>query len=346
MAFLDFVALYATENKRSVEELLAERPLSFPMATNDRGEASVRSLQTWSRVSLSGKRALDVGCSYGGLAIALAKAGASAVGIDSNPKLLAYAEANVFGDSSINLSLCDLSSIAIRQKFAPRSFDLIFLNDALERNYDIDTLISNVDYLLAEDGLIYFRTVNSNSTRFILADGHKKLFGLPLIDPDLWYLLKQKRASIYYRSLSNYVAMFQFHNMPKRVFVDEEQVLSRRNERRLSAQIKEIFSKARSEQYTDATLTAVLRKQTIRLRDRYMFDLQNFGPDLIKFKYGTMFFSGCLGRPDSDLGLRSSAIDLPEFGTIVPFPQRDLDAQQEVSPATPAREGLRQESVV
>ena len=44
MAYSDFVKLYATENKRVPEELLAERPLSFAMATNERGEALIRRL--------------------------------------------------------------------------------------------------------------------------------------------------------------------------------------------------------------------------------------------------------------------------------------------------------------
>src|SRR4029077_4016468 len=102
-----------------------------------------------------------------------AKAGATTVGLESNPKLLAYAEANAFGVADVQLSLVDLSSIAIRQKFSPRSFDLIFLNDSLERNYDAEALVANVDYLLADGGLVHFKTVNSHSTRFILSDGHK-----------------------------------------------------------------------------------------------------------------------------------------------------------------------------
>ena len=173
MAYSDFVRLYAAENKRSPEDLLAERPLSFAMTTNDRGEALIGALKQWSGTELSGKRVLDVGCAYGGLSIALANAGASVVGIESNPKLLAYAEANAFGTAQVALSPADISTISIRKKFEPGSFDLIFLNDALERHFDVDTLVSNVDHLLAADGLVHFRTINSNSTRFILSDGHK-----------------------------------------------------------------------------------------------------------------------------------------------------------------------------
>lgn len=317
MAYSDFVQLYAAENKRNPEDLLAERPLNFAMATNDRGEALIGALKQWSGIGLSGKRVLDVGCAYGGLSIALANAGASVVGIESNPKLLAYAEANTFGTAQVTLSPADISTISIRQTFEPGSFDLIFLNDALERHFDIDTLVSNVDHLLAADGLVHFRTINSNSTRFILSDGHKKVFGLPLIEPDLWHHLYQKRAAIYYRPISTYLAMFQYYGMPKHVLIDEEQAITRRNERRLGLQIKEIYSRARAEDVSDPLLKSALRKQTTKLRDRYQFDLEKHGSDFVRFKYGSTFLSGCIGRREAVLQLNSPTSELAEFGSVV-----------------------------
>ena len=317
MAYSDFVKLYASENKRSPDDLLTERPLGFAMAANDRGEAMVGKLKQWSGIELSGKRVLDIGCAYGGLSIALANAGASVVGIEANPKLLAYAEANAFGTAQLALSSADISTISIRQKFEPGSFDLIFLNDALERHFDLDTLVSNVGHLLAADGVVHFRTANSNSTRFILSDGHKKVFGLPLIEPDLWHHLNQKRAAIYYRPISIYLAMFQYYGMSNHVFIDEEQAIMRRNERRLGLQIKEIFSRARAEDISDASLRSSLRKQTTKLRDRYLFDLEKHGSDFVKFKYGTTFLSGFFSRRAETLQLNSPTSELAEFGRVV-----------------------------
>jgi SAM-dependent methyltransferase len=331
MGYSDFVSLYSLDVKCSPEELLAERPLRFPIASNERGEALVNSLQQLSKMDLSGKRVLDVGCAYGGLSIALAKAGASVVGTESNPKLLAFAEANAYGTPDVSLSAADISSVSIRQKHAARSFDLIFLNDVLERSYEIDTIISNVDYLLAKDGLVYFKTVNNNSTRFILSDGYRKTFGLLLIDPDCWFYMEPKRASVYYRPLSTYFAMFQLYNMSKRVLIDEEQVLNRRTERRLSGQIKEIFAKARTIEPLDPVLKSILRKQTIKLRDRYVFDLQAHGEHFIKFKYGSAFFSGFFGRSDSVVELSTPTLELPEFGAIARPEQRE-EISQDIAP--------------
>lgn len=316
MSYSDFVSLFALDNNRGPEELLAQKPLSFPLTTNERGDALTKSLQQWSNVGFAGKRILDVGCSYGGLSIALAKAGASVVGIDPSAKLVAYADANGYGQSDVAFAHLDPASIAVREKYTAGSFDLIFLNDVLERHYDVDALIANLDYLLAPAGMIYFRTANNNSTKFILSEGHRKIFGLLLMDPDCWFFFDQKRASIYYRSLNTYLALFKFYNMPKHALIDDDRIFNRFSERRLSRQIKDIFSMARRLEMPNPVVQQILRKQTVKLRDRYMYDRQMHGEEFIKFKYGSTSFSGFVGRPDATIALRTPTVELPEFGVV------------------------------
>lgn len=91
MSYRDFLEMYARDVKTDPETLLAQKPLSFPVSTNERGEALVSLLQRTTELELGGKRVLDVGCAYGGLSIALARAGANVSAVDVNPKFIGYA---------------------------------------------------------------------------------------------------------------------------------------------------------------------------------------------------------------------------------------------------------------
>jgi len=331
MAYSDFISLYAANNKLSADQLLAERPLRFALMTNDRGDALIRSVRSWSGFKLDGKRTLDVGCAYGGLAVALAKAGASVTGLESNPKLLAYAEANAFGASTIEFMSGDLSTLMVKQKLPPKSFDYIFLNDTLERSYDVDGVIANIDYLLADSGVVHFKTINANAARYMLADAHKKLFGLPLVDPDQVHLYKLKKSPVYYRPITTYLALFQYYGMPKHAFADEERILIRGSARRLSGQIRSVFAEARSEAKRDPALLAVLRMQTTKVRDRFVFDLRSYGEDFVKVKYGTLFFSGVVGRANADLTVAGVKANLPDFGALAEVSELDDKSEQKAA---------------
>jgi 2-polyprenyl-3-methyl-5-hydroxy-6-metoxy-1,4-benzoquinol methylase len=290
--------------------------LSFPLATNERGTAFVNSMRSWVQYDLNKKRVLDVGCAYGGLSIAMASAGATVTGIDSNPKLIAYAEANAYGQTDVGLSVLDIATIAVRDQFPPQSFDFIVLNDTLERIYDSDAVISNIDYLLSDYGMVYFRVPNNNSTRYILSEARTKIFGLALVDPSCWFYYSKKRTPIFYRSLNIYLALFRFYNMTKRVLIDDDNVLGRITERRLSQQIKEIYTTARSANFPDSALVPIMRRETVKLRDRYIDDLEKRGEDYVKFKYGSTYFSGFITRAKASLTLHASTLELPEFGLV------------------------------
>lgn len=117
-----------------------------------------------------------------------------------------------------------------------------------------------------------FKTVNSNSIRFILSEGHRKMFALALLDPACWFYFDPWRASIHYRLLQTYLTTFQFYKISKWILIDEERAFARPNERHLSQQIREIFSKARTIEYPEPALEPILRKRTAALRNRYIVD--------------------------------------------------------------------------
>lgn len=316
MSYADFVAMHAADLKVAPEALLKARPLSFPMSTNRRGEELVEFLSRCVETDLGGKRVLDVGCAYGGLSIALAKAGARVSGIDVSSKFIKYAQANAQNSAAVDFHVVDASSVGIRKLFEKGSFDLIVINDVLEHIYDTASLVANIDWLLNATGMVYFKVPNAFSPRFALSEGHRKIFGLTLLDPDCWFHLLPKRASIFYRPLSHFQAIFSHFNMPQMLFVDEERVFVRFTLRKLKNQIKEIFDKARDYKYPDAQVKSYLRDGIVRFRDEYLYDAESNGEDFVKFKYGSYFFTGFAGRAAAPIRALHPVREIEGIGRI------------------------------
>lgn len=222
--------------------------------------------------------------------------GAQVSGIDVSAKFIKYAEANARNSAEVDFHVVDASSVGIRKLFAKGSFDFVVINDVLEHIYDTASLVANIDWLLNSTGMVYFKVPNAHSPRFALSEGHRKIFGLTLLDPDCWFHLLPKRSSIFYRPLGHFQAIFAHYGMPQTLFVDEERVFVRFTLRKLKAQIKEIFDKARDYDYPDAQVKSYLREGIVRFRDEYLYDTENSSEDFVKFKYGSYFFTGFAGR--------------------------------------------------
>jgi 2-polyprenyl-3-methyl-5-hydroxy-6-metoxy-1,4-benzoquinol methylase len=317
MAYDDFVRMYAADVKSDPETLLAQRPLSFPMSSNQRGKALVDFLQRTVELDLEGKRVLDVGCAYGGLSIALAQSGAKVSALDVSNRFIDYANVNAEGCAHIDFHIMDASSVGLRTLFPKGSFDLIILNDVLEHIYDTTSLVANLDWLLNDTGSIYFKVPNGFSPRFALSEGHRKIFGLTLLDPDCWFHLYPKRASIFYRPLAYFSAIFSYFRLGETLFVDEEQVFRRFTPQKIKNQIKEIYRKAQSFDYPNATIKVYLRHGIGRFRDEYAYDLETYGDEFVRFKYGSYFFTGFASRPGANLRPRGAIRSLAGVGDIV-----------------------------
>jgi 2-polyprenyl-3-methyl-5-hydroxy-6-metoxy-1,4-benzoquinol methylase len=316
MTYRNFVERYAADVKRNPDEMLAESPLSFPLSSNQRGEKLVDFLQRTIDLDLRGKRVLDVGCAYGGLSIALANAGADVDAVDISAKFIEYATANSEGLADIRPAVADASSVTMRKLYGKGSFDLIVINDVLEHIYDTTSLAANLDYLLSETGVVYFKVPNGFSPRFALSEGHRKIFGLTLIDPDCWFHLHPKRASIFYRPLEHFMAIFSHFNMPEMLLVDEEQVFRRFSPKKLKKQIGEIFAKAREFDYPNSSIKQYIRDGILRFRDGYEYDLETHGAEYVTFKYGSYFYTGFMGRPGASLTALNGAQTVPGIGQI------------------------------
>ena len=297
MAYMDFVRMYAQDVKRTPESLLADSPLTFPMSTNERGQSLIDFLGRSLRTPMKDLRVLDVGCAYGGYCLALRNAGAKVVGIDVAPKLIEYARENFKSVADdIETHIADASSVAIRKLFKKGQFNLIVLNDVLEHIYDTTTLIENLDYLLDENGVVFFKVPNGHSPRFVLSEGHRKIFALTILDPDCWFHLYPKRASIFYRPFPYFTSIFEHFGFGHMTLFDEEDVLRRFNAKKLRRQIRDIFVKAKEYEFPDKVAAKLVRERIVKFRDDFDYEVESKSEGAVVFKYGSYFFTGFAAR--------------------------------------------------
>ena len=119
------------------------------------------------RVSLAGKRVLDVGCGGGILSEALAAAGASVTGIDAGEAPLSVArlhqhESNV----QVDYRLMTIEELAAED---PEPFDVITCLEMLEHVPDPGSVISTCRGLLKDDGHLFMSTINRNPKSYLFA---------------------------------------------------------------------------------------------------------------------------------------------------------------------------------
>ena len=212
MAYEDFVAEFAAaQGIESPGVLLRDyaEKYSFQIKSRERAKDMLGTVLKHLG-DVEGRRVLDVGCAYGAFAIEFAKAGAQVVGVDINDKWLRLAEANARNEVELPFLKCDASSHSALGTLRPHGpFDLVILNDVLEHIYDSVGLLANVRGLLKPLGRVYFKVPNGLSTRHVLSEGHKKVYGISLVAPDYWQLFVKAPFQIYYRRRAYFDALFQ-----------------------------------------------------------------------------------------------------------------------------------------
>jgi 2-polyprenyl-6-hydroxyphenyl methylase/3-demethylubiquinone-9 3-methyltransferase len=117
--------------------------------------------------SLSGMRALDVGCGGGVLAEAMAKRGAQVSGIDLAAKLLKVAELHAL-ESGVTVDYRQTSAEDLAQKEAGR-YDVVTCMEMLEHVPDPGSVVRACAALVRPGGWVFFSTINRNPKSFLLA---------------------------------------------------------------------------------------------------------------------------------------------------------------------------------
>ncbi len=119
------------------------------------------------KVSLAGKRVVDVGCGGGVLAEAMANQGAQVVGIDLAAKLLKVAELHAL-ESGANVDYRHTSAEDLAAK-EPGSFDVVTCMEMLEHVPDPASVVRACANLVKPAGWVVFSTINRNPKSFVFA---------------------------------------------------------------------------------------------------------------------------------------------------------------------------------
>jgi len=119
------------------------------------------------RVSLKGKKVLDVGCGGGILAESMALRGAQVTGIDMGKAPLSVARLHAL-ESGAELDYQQITVEELAQQ-QPGEYDVVSCMEMLEHVPDPSSVITACRRLVKDDGHVFFSTINRNPKSFLFA---------------------------------------------------------------------------------------------------------------------------------------------------------------------------------
>jgi 2-polyprenyl-6-hydroxyphenyl methylase/3-demethylubiquinone-9 3-methyltransferase len=117
---------------------------------------------------LAGQRALDVGCGGGILADAMARKGASVLGVDLSTKALKVAQLHALEAETPNVTYREVAAEALAAE-APGSFDVVTCMEMLEHVPDPASVVRACATLVKPGGWVFFSTLNRNPKSWLFA---------------------------------------------------------------------------------------------------------------------------------------------------------------------------------
>lgn len=117
--------------------------------------------------SLSGKRAIDIGCGGGILAEAMARSGATVTGIDMAEAPLAVAKLHRH-ESELDVEYLHTTAEEMAQSHAGQ-FDIVTCLEMLEHVPDPAQVVRSCFELVKDGGCVFFSTINRNPKSFLFA---------------------------------------------------------------------------------------------------------------------------------------------------------------------------------
>jgi 2-polyprenyl-3-methyl-5-hydroxy-6-metoxy-1,4-benzoquinol methylase len=185
-----FLAEWAATGGMSLEQLAEADPGSldgtwadFVLTSNLRGielAGVVAAHLTDGQPTLRGRRTLDVGAGCGGAIVGCARMGASATGIEPDPRLLALAVANCAdAGPGPDVEAGDLLDPGLAERLGV--FDAVTANDVLEHVTDAEAGVHALGSLVADGGIVVATIPNGDAVGFVAADGHYLLPGLTVL---------------------------------------------------------------------------------------------------------------------------------------------------------------------
>ncbi len=163
----------------SAEKMWAEFRLSANLRGEDVAAVAARHF-TRGRPTLAGRRTLDVGCGLGGVAVACARLGADAWGVDVDPELLAFARANAADQPRPpRIEPADLLEPGLAARLG--RFDVVSAEDVLEHGDDAEAGARALADLLTDGGVLVATGPHGDAGAHVRADPHWALPGLTLL---------------------------------------------------------------------------------------------------------------------------------------------------------------------
>ena len=117
---------------------------------------------------LQGKQVLDVGCGGGILTDAMARSGATALGIDLATKSLKVAQLHALEAQTPNVQYREVSVEDLAAE-RPASFDVVTCMEMLEHVPDPSSVVRACAQLVKPGGHVFFSTLNRNPKSFLFA---------------------------------------------------------------------------------------------------------------------------------------------------------------------------------
>ena len=117
---------------------------------------------------LTGRRVLDVGCGGGVLSDAMARRGATVLGIDLSAKALKVAQLHALEAGTEAIDYREVSAETLAAE-APASFDTVSCMEMLEHVPDPASVVGACAALVKPGGWVFFSTLNRNPKAFLFA---------------------------------------------------------------------------------------------------------------------------------------------------------------------------------
>ncbi len=119
------------------------------------------------RVSLAGKKVLDIGCGGGILSEAMAQRGATVMGIDMGEAPLAVARLHQL-ESGVNVDYRQITAEELAEQM-PEQFDVVTCLEMLEHVPDPASVIRACQRMVKPGGQVFLSTINRNPKAYLLA---------------------------------------------------------------------------------------------------------------------------------------------------------------------------------
>ena len=117
---------------------------------------------------LKGKSVLDVGCGGGILSDAMARLGATVLGIDLSTKALKVAQLHALEAGTPSVTYREVA-VEVLAAERPAQFDVVTCMEMLEHVPDPSSVVRACAGLVKPGGAVYFSTINRNLKSFLMA---------------------------------------------------------------------------------------------------------------------------------------------------------------------------------